>query len=124
MSRPVVVIAEDEPHILKSIAFIVEREGGQPVEARDGASALAAVRRTPPVLAILDVMMPAPDGLEVTRQLRADPDFAELPIVVLTAMNEPDIERAAKEAGATYYLRKPFDPRALRELIVSYLKAG
>jgi len=123
VKRRVVVIAEDEPHILTSSAFIAEREGGQAIEARDGSAALAAVRQSPPVLAILDVMMPAPDGLEVTRQLRADPQFAELPIVVLTAMNEPTIEQAAKAAGATYYLRKPFDPRALRELIVSYLQA-
>ncbi|MBI2298410.1 MAG: response regulator [Armatimonadetes bacterium] len=122
MSRPAVVIAEDEPRILRSIAFIVEREGGRAVGAGDGVEALEAIRRERPVLAVVDVMMPRQSGLELTRELRADPAFECLPILILTAVSQPETEAEAMAAGATLFLRKPFDPRALRELLVSYLR--
>jgi DNA-binding response OmpR family regulator len=118
-----IVIAEDEPRILRSLAFIVEREGGRAVGCEDGQQALDAIRRERPVLAIIDVMMPQLDGLAVTRAVRGDPHLAGLPIVILTALGQADHERQALEAGATRYIRKPFDPRALRELIVGYLAA-
>jgi len=121
MSAKVVVIADDEPRLLASLAFIVQREGGQAVTAPDGEAALAAIRAHRPVLALLDVMMPGLDGLEVTRRVRADLELAALPIVVITALGQADHERQALEAGATRYLRKPFDVVALRDLIADYL---
>ncbi|MBI5834605.1 MAG: response regulator [Armatimonadetes bacterium] len=123
MSGKVVVIADDEPRLLASLAFIVQREGGQPVSAPDGLAALAAIREHRPVLALLDVMMPGMDGLAVTRAVRADLALAALPIVVITALGQADHERQALEAGATRYLRKPFDVAALRDLIAGYLRA-
>lgn len=116
-----IVIAEDEPRILRSLCFIVEREGGRAVGVADGHAALAAVRAEQPVLVILDVMMPGMTGYEVCRTLREEPRFADLPIVILTALGQAEHERQATEAGATRYIRKPFDPRALREMIRGYL---
>ncbi len=122
MSQKVVVIADDEPRLLASLAFIVQREGGRAVTANDGLAALEAIRAHQPVLALLDVMMPGMDGLTVTREVRADAELAELPIVVITALGQADHERQALEAGATRYLRKPFDVMALRDLIAGYLR--
>lgn len=123
MSQPTVVIAEDEGRILKALCFIVEREGGRAVGVSDGNAALEAARNESPVLVILDVMMPGLSGWDVCRQLRAEPDTASLPIVILTALGQQQHEQQAMAAGATQYIRKPFDPRAMRELIVEHLGA-
>lgn len=121
MSRPTVVVAEDEPRILRSLCFIVEHEGGRAVGVADGDAALEAIRRERPVLVILDVMMPRLSGYDVCRRLRARPETADLPVVILTALGQAEHERLALECGATAYIRKPFDARNLRELILSYL---
>lgn len=118
------VIAEDEPRILRSLCFMVDREGGRAVPVTDGHQAMEAVRRERPVLVILDVMMPGLTGYEVCRRLRDDPELAELPIVILTALGQAEHEREALAAGATRYLRKPFDPRELRDLISASLAGG
>lgn len=122
MSAPLVVIAEDEPRLLASLAFIVRREGGTPLEAADGHAALELIRAHRPVLALLDVMMPGLDGLAVTRAVRAEPALAATPIIVVTALGQADHERQALEAGATAYLRKPFAVADLRAMIVGYLR--
>lgn len=119
---PRVVIAEDEPRILRSLAFIVEREGGLPVACNDGRAALEAILADPPRLAILDLMMPGLDGLAVCRAVRAEPRLRELPILVVTALGQKTHEQEALAAGATAYVRKPFDPRRLRDQIVAYLQ--
>jgi len=121
MSQPTVVIAEDEARILQALCFIVEREGGRSVGVGDGQAALDAVRREQPVLVVLDVMMPGLSGWEVCRRLRAEPATATLPIVKLTALGQQQHEQQALAVGATQYIRKPFDPRAMRELIVAHL---
>lgn len=124
MSAPVVVIAEDEPRLLASLAFIVRREGGTPVEAADGDTALALIRAHRPALALLDVMMPGLDGLAVTRAVRAEAGLAATPIIVITALGQADHERQALEAGATAYVRKPFAVAELRAMIVAHLGGG
>jgi DNA-binding response OmpR family regulator len=118
-ARRVVVIAEDEPRLAASLAFIVEREGGRAVVTDNGLEALDAIRRERPVLALVDVMMPGIDGLELTRRVRAEADIADLDIIILTALGQADHERQALAAGASRYVRKPFDVRALREIIAA-----
>lgn len=120
--RPRVVIAEDEPRLLRSLMFIVEREGGQPIGCADGRAALEAILTESPCLAILDLMMPGLDGLAVCRAVRADPRVADLPLLVVTALGQKSHEQEALAAGATAYLRKPFDPRLLRDRIAAYLR--
>ena len=124
MSQATIVIAEDESRILRALCFIVEREGGRAVGVGDGQAALDAARNESPVLVILDVMMPGLGGYDVCRQLRADPATADLPIVILTALGQQQHEQEARAAGATPSIRKPFDPRAMRDLIVEHLRGG
>ncbi len=121
MPEKTVVIAEDEPRIARSLAFIVEREGAEAVTVTDGNAAVDAIRRHRPALALVDIMMPGLDGLEVIRQVRADPD-CRTAILVVTAVGQQDDETTALNLGATGYVRKPFDARQLRDLIVEILR--
>ena len=80
-----VLVADDDEDILQLVSFRLERAGYTVVTAADGQQALAAARQHQPDLAVLDVMMPGLNGYEVTRQLRADPATAAIPVILLTA---------------------------------------
>ena len=116
-----VLVADDDEDILQLVSFRLERAGYTVVTAADGAQALAAARQHQPDLAVLDVMMPGLNGYEVTRQLRADPATAAIPVILLTArVQEADVSRGF-EAGADDYLRKPFSPQELRSRVQAIL---
>ena len=116
-----VLVADDDEDILQLVSFRLERAGYTVVTAADGQQALAAARQHQPDLAVLDVMMPGLNGYEVTRQLRADPATAAIPVILLTArVQEADVSRGF-EAGADDYLRKPFSPQELRSRVQAIL---
>jgi DNA-binding response OmpR family regulator len=106
--RPLVVVAEDDEDILRLVATRLQRDGYDVVQTRDGAQALAAVRDRKPRLALLDVSMPALDGLEVLSRIRGDEQLTATRVVLLTAMAQEHDVRRAFEAGADGYIRKPF----------------
>ena len=117
-----VLVADDDEDILQLVSFRLERAGYTVVTAADGQQALAAARQHQPDLAVLDVMMPGLNGYEVTRQLRADPATAAIPVILLTArVQEADVSRGF-EAGADDYLRKPFSPQELRSRVQAILQ--
>lgn len=116
-----VLIADDDPDILALVTFKVKQAGYTLITATDGAAALAAARETPPDLAVLDVSMPRMSGLEVCRELRADPATKKVPVLLLTARaQEADIE-AGFDVGANDYVVKPFSPRDLVARIIAIL---
>ena len=118
-----VLVADDDEDILQLVSFRLERAGYTVVTAADGQQALAAARQHQPDLAVLDVMMPGLNGYEVTRQLRADPATAAIPVILLTArVQEADVSRGF-EAGADDYLRKPFSPQELQDRVDVLLRA-
>ena len=91
------------------------------LQARDGAEALQLALENTPDLAVLDVMMPKLDGLEVTRRLRAEEATKRMPIIMLTARAQDiDVEEGF-DAGASDYLRKPFSPHELRARVQAIL---
>ena len=91
------------------------------LQARDGAEALQLALENTPDLAVLDVMMPKLDGLEVTRRLRAEEATKRMPIIMLTARAQDiDVEEGF-DAGASDYLRKPFSPQELRARVQAIL---
>lgn len=110
-----ILIADDEPNIVISLEFLLKREGYEVIVAHDGAQALERIRSERPDMAILDVMMPRRNGFEVCQDLRQDPEFKDLRIMMLTAKGRDTEVSKGLALGADVYMTKPF---ATRELIV------
>ena len=108
-----VLLAEDEPNIVESLTFLVERAGFAVEVATTGPQALEAAQASPPDVLVLDVMLPGIDGLEVLRRLRASPATAELPVLMLTAKGQREDRENALSAGADQFMTKPFSNAAL-----------
>jgi two-component system KDP operon response regulator KdpE len=107
---PRILVCDDEPQILRALKVILRDAGYEAVAASTGEEALDAAAVKPPQAAILDLMLPDIDGVELTRRLR---EWSEMPIVVLSAVGEEDRKVEALAAGADDYVTKPFGPREL-----------
>jgi DNA-binding response OmpR family regulator len=107
--KPVVLIADDDPEILSLLSIRLSRGGYKVLEAVDGEQTLAAVREHFPDVIILDVMMPGKNGWEVAKELRHDPRFRDIGIVMLTAIGEKINELTSPLYGADEYVDKPFE---------------
>jgi DNA-binding response OmpR family regulator len=109
MSKPhSVLIVDDEPNILLSLQFLMKKSGYDVRTARDGEEALAEISRAPPDLVLLDVMMPKIDGFSMCERIRANPEWRDMRIIMLTARGR-DVERDRGLAlGADDYITKPF----------------
>jgi two-component system phosphate regulon response regulator PhoB len=122
MPRPRICVVEDEPDIAEVLEFNLERAGFAVEVARRGDTALEAIRRRPPALIVLDLMLPGIDGLELTRLLKRDPATARIPLVMLTAKGEEVDRIVGLELGADDYVPKPFSPREVVLRIQSVLR--
>lgn len=109
--RPLILIAEDEPYIAESLGFLMEQAGLSVLVVTDGAAALPAIRSRRPAVVILDVMMPQANGLDVLKEIRASPDLADVPVMVLTARGQENDRQTALGLGADAYVTKPFSNR-------------
>jgi DNA-binding response OmpR family regulator len=119
-----VLVVDDEPNIVMSLRFLMEREGFQVEVAASGQAAVAALGREPADLVLLDVMMPELDGFEVCQRIRASPAWRGTKIVMLTAKGR-DVERDKGLAlGADAYVTKPFSTRDLVVKVKQMLGAG
>ncbi|MFT7569491.1 MAG: DNA-binding response OmpR family regulator [Paracoccaceae bacterium] len=103
-----VLLAEDEPNIVESLTFLMERAGFDISAESDGRLALEMALSNTPDILILDVMLPELDGYEILRQLRADSRTEGLPILMLTAKGQREDREAALECGADLFITKPF----------------
>lgn len=103
-----ILIADDDPNILRALTFLMQREGHDVRTASDGQSALAAIAETRPDLLLLDLMMPRGNGYEVCRALRSSPDYNDVRIIMLTARGQESDQRSGLILGADAYVTKPF----------------
>ena len=108
MSGRHVLLIEDEPHIAEAIRFILNRDGWTVASHDQGADALAVVRAERPDVLILDVMLPGRSGYDILRDLRAEPETAELPVLMLTARGQERDRDMATMVGASRFMAKPF----------------
>ena len=119
---PRILVVDDTAANVHILQLRLAAQGYDVVTATDGEAALAAAREARPDLILLDVMMPKVDGLEVCRQLRADPTFPFTPIIMVTAKADPKDVVAGLEAGGDEYLTKPVDQTALVARVKSMLR--
>jgi two-component system phosphate regulon response regulator PhoB len=121
---PRIAVVEDEPDLAEVVRYNLVREGFQVDVHGRGDAALEAVRRRPPDLIVLDLMLPGLDGLELTRALKRDPATARIPLVMLTARGDEVDRVVGLELGADDYVSKPFSPRELTLRIKAVLRRG
>ncbi|MDA0182813.1 response regulator transcription factor [Solirubrobacter phytolaccae] len=108
--RPRVLVVDDEPQILRALRIILREAGFEVLQAATAEEALDQAALKPPAAAIVDLVLPDRDGVEVTRELRT---WTQIPIIVLSAVGEEDEKVRALAAGADDYVTKPFGPREL-----------
>jgi two-component system cell cycle response regulator len=109
-----ILIVDDEPSARKTLQGILFHEGYDLFFADNGAEGLVKAAELTPDLILLDVMMPSMDGFEVCRRLRADPLLAEVPVIMVTALDDRDSRLQGIKAGADDFVSKPFDVAELR----------
>jgi DNA-binding response OmpR family regulator len=119
-----VLAADDDADILRLVEVNLKLEGFQVVTARDGADALAKAIAVRPDLILLDVLMPGINGYAVCAQIRADEDLADVPVIMLTANFISADAEAARRAGASDFVVKPFDPAVLIAKVKALLGSG
>lgn len=116
-----ILIADDDPVILRLIQVNLELEGYEVITANNGEEAVAQARAEIPDLVILDIMMPRLDGYQACEQLKASDDTRDIPVIFLSAKaQQGDIEKG-RSFGVAAYLTKPFDPTELLEVVEQHL---
>lgn len=108
-----ILVVDDEVAIVRVLRDRLEMEGFDVLTAYDGAQGVEVATRERPDLILMDVMMPNMDGLTAARIIRAQPETAHIPIIMLTARGQESDEEAGYQAGAVRYFTKPFSTRQL-----------
>jgi DNA-binding response OmpR family regulator len=109
-----ILIADDEPNIVLSLEFLMKREGYDVQVAGNGDDALAQVAQFMPDLVLLDVMLPRRNGFEVCQQIRSNPQWRDMKVIMLTAKGRDTEMQKGLALGANAYITKPF---ATKELV-------
>lgn len=113
VAKKKILVVDDEKDIVEMVSYNLARNGYQPLSAHNGHDALALAEKERPDLIILDLMMPGLDGNEVTRRLKADPNTAHIPVLMLTARSEETDVVVGLSIGADDYVTKPFSMKIL-----------
>jgi CheY-like chemotaxis protein len=116
-----ILVVDDEPTIVRLMEFILARQGHEMIVAVNGEEALQKIKAHQPDLVLLDIMMPRIDGYEVAQKLRADPQTADLPIIMLSAKAQDEDIRRGVEVGVDEYITKPFTPDHLVQVVSQHL---
>jgi two-component system phosphate regulon response regulator PhoB len=119
-----ILVVDDEPDLLELVRVNLADSGFHVEATTSGREVLERVRRSPPDLLVLDLMMPDVAGTDICRQIRATPELADLPIIMLTAKAEELDRVVGFELGADDYVTKPFSPRELALRVKAVLRRG
>ena len=124
MTRKRILIVDDEPNIVLSLEFLMQREGYQVATAADGDAALEALAAQAPDLVILDVMLPKMNGFDICRRIKADPRWKGIRVLILTARGRDAEVSKGLGLGADLYVTKPFSTKELMAQVRELLAAG
>ena len=105
-----ILVIEDDKDIIELVRYNLEKDGYHVAASGDGATGLAQVRKAPPDLLILDLMLPKLSGIEICKEVRKDVTLNRLPVLILTAKGEEADRVVGLELGADDYVTKPFSP--------------
>ena len=120
MSKLILVV-EDQEDNRQILRDLLASAGYDMTEAENGEDAIASVKAQRPDLILMDIQLPILDGYEATRRIKADPQFANIPIIVVTSYALSGDESKARDAGCDAYVTKPYSPRQLLATIKEYL---
>lgn len=119
-----ILVVEDNPSSRRLVCYTLERAGYQVLSASNGVEGLRIAQEEKPDLLVLDVMLPGLDGFEVCHRLRADPQTAGLPILMLSAKAQDADISIGLRLGADDYLTKPADPLEIAQRVANLLAKG
>ncbi len=105
-----ILVVDDEPNVVRTLTFVLKKEGYDVSSAMNGEEAIAKVKESKPSLMFLDIMMPKKDGYEVCRELKSDINLRDIHIVMLSAKGQEADKEKALSLGANEFMTKPFSP--------------
>ena len=117
-----ILVVDDDPDLVESVTMILESKNHEVVQAYGGIEGLEKAKAEKPDAIVLDVMMPDKDGYEVCKELKGDPEYSDIPILLLTAVvsqipNSSYTSRMGMETEADDYIDKPVEPGELAKLV-------
>ena len=118
-----ILIADDEPYILRSLSFVLKREGFTVEVARDGEETLKKVEEFKPKILFLDIMMPKKDGYQICKYLKNNHNTKDIYIIMFTAMGQVTDKKKGIESGADDYITKPFSPKEIISKVKNILES-
>ncbi|MDD2336544.1 MAG: response regulator [Geobacteraceae bacterium] len=116
-----IFIADDEPHIVRALSFVFERDGYIVETAADGDTALRRIRETKPRVVFLDLIMPKMTGDEVCKTIKQDERLKDIHIVILTCKGQELDRELSIASGADSFITKPFSPKEVLKMIKDIL---
>jgi two-component system alkaline phosphatase synthesis response regulator PhoP len=119
-----ILIADDAPHIARSLSFVLQKEGFSVDVANTGEEALKKIREKRPKVVFLDIVMPKMTGLDICKEIKTDPALKDTYIIILTAKGGDIDRQECMSAGADEYMTKPFSPREFLERVLKLFSQG
>ena len=116
-----VFIADDEPHIVRALSFVFERDGYSVETASDGDAALQKIKETKPRIVFLDLIMPKMTGDEICRAIKLDEQLRDIHVVILTCKGQELDRELSISSGADSFITKPFSPKEVLKIVKDIL---
>ena len=116
-----ILVVDDEPHVIRTLTFVLRKEGYEVSSAGDGEEAMAKVRESKPNPMFLDVMMPKKNGYEVCQELKNNSSLSDIYVVMISAKGQEADKEKALSLGADEFITKPFSPMRVIEKVKELL---
>ena len=122
MENKKILIVDDEDFFIEPIKMFLSKNGFDVIVAHDGFSGLKKARTENPNLIILDVMLPGVNGYQICRLLKFDKRFKHIPVIIITARDNPQDKKIGGKSGADFFITKPVNPQLLAEKVNTLLQ--